>query len=52
MPLTLDRFDLATFARADPDRYLILGYDTDPSPIRKQATPVSKTIRCSPLQER
>ena len=29
MPLAIDRFDLASFGRADPDRYLILGFDTE-----------------------
>ena len=29
MPLALDRFDPATYGRADPDRYLILGFDTE-----------------------
>ena len=29
MPLANDRFDPATSARADPDRYSILGFDTE-----------------------
>ena len=29
MPLTSERFDPATSGRADPDRYLILGFDTE-----------------------
>ena len=29
MPLTSDRFHPATSGRADPDRYLILGFDTE-----------------------
>ena len=29
MPLDSGRFDLATSGRADPDRYLILGFDTE-----------------------
>ena len=29
MPLTTDRFDPATSGRTDPDRYLILGFDTE-----------------------
>ena len=29
MPLASDRFNPATSGRADPDRYLILGFDTE-----------------------
>ena len=29
MPLASDRFDVATSGRADPGRYLILGFDTE-----------------------
>ena len=29
MPIASDRFDPATSGRADPDRYLILGFDTE-----------------------
>ena len=29
MPLANDRFDPASSSRADPDRYLILGFDTE-----------------------
>ena len=29
MPLTSNHFDPATSGRADPDRYLILGFDTE-----------------------
>ena len=29
MSIALDRFDSATYGRADPDSYLILGFDTE-----------------------
>ena len=52
MQFDVEQVQFAAAGRADPDRYLILGFDTDPSPFRKQAAPISKTIRRGPLQER
>ena len=45
MPLTLDRFDPVTSARADPGSYLILGFDTEchryvGQSARRQADPL------------